>query len=93
MQGERITLRSTRGVAQLVEFELAPVADGYCVRSQIRIDGCLPRKGDCLMTPLPLDVARKWANAKVMKLMRSAAAFRPEKSIEDRIEEMFFGVP
>ena len=91
MVTERFALHSTVGVAQLVEFELAPVGDGYCVRSRVRIDGCHPRAGACMMTPLPREAARMWAKAKAAKLMRSTAAFRLSMSVEDRIEEMFFG--
>lgn len=91
MEAQRLLLRATRGVAQEVEFSVASVAGGYCVRSVRRIDGCLPRPGDCMLTPLPFESALTWAQARAAKLMRSTAAFRPAKSFEDRIEEMFFG--
>lgn len=91
MEAERFILRSTRGVAQEFEFRVAPVAGGYCVQSEHRIDGCYPRRGPCMLTPLPLESAVTWAKAKVAKLARSAAAFRPARSVEDHIAELFFG--
>lgn len=90
MQSRHFVLCSTRGVAQQVEFRLEPVAGGFCVRSCRRIDGCHPRTGDCMLTPLPFDAALKWANARAAKLMRSTAAFRPAMSVEDQIEALFF---
>lgn len=91
MESQRFLLRSTRGVAQEFNFRVEPVAGGYCVKSQHRIDGCLPRSGPCMLTPLPLSAAMTWANARAAKLARSTAAFRPAKTIEDQIEELFFG--
>jgi len=91
VEAQRLVLCSTRGVAQRVEFHLEPVAGGFCVKSQRRVDGCIPRPGDCMLTPLSLESALKWANARAAKLMRSTAAFRPAKTVEDRIEELFFG--
>jgi hypothetical protein len=91
VEAERFILRSTRGVAQEFEFRVAPVAGGYCVKSEHRIDGCHTRRGPCMLTPLPLHSAVTWANAKAATLARSAAAFRVAKSVEDQIEELFFG--
>lgn len=88
----RITLSSTRGIPQEVEFRILPEGDGYCVRSEHRIDGCHPKVGPCMLTPLPLEAAMTWANAKAAKLGRTAAAFRNTVSVEDRIEELFFGL-
>ncbi len=44
-----------------------------------------------MLTPLPLNAAMTWANAKAAKLARSPAAFRFTVSVEDRIAELFFG--
>lgn len=44
-----------------------------------------------MLTPLPLNAAMTWANAKAAKLARSPAAFRCTVSVEDRIAELFFG--
>lgn len=78
-------------MAQEFDLRVEPVAGGYCVKSQLRIDGCLPRSGPCMLTPLPYDAAMTWANARAAKLARSAAAFRPAQTVEDQIEELFFG--
>lgn len=91
MEPQRILLRSTRGVAQEFDLRVEPVAGGYFVKSQLRIDGCFPRSGPCMLTPLPFEAAMMWANARTVKLARSAAAFRPVKTFEDQIEELFFG--
>ena len=91
MENRRFTLRSTRGVSQEVEFSVLQMDGGYCVKSEHRIDGCHPRRGPCMLTPLPLNAAMTWANAKAAKLARSPAAFRCTVSVEDRIAELFFG--
>lgn len=91
MENRRFTLRSTRGVSQEVEFCVLQMGGGYCVKSEHRIDGCHPRRGSCMLTPLPLNAAMTWANAKAAKLARSPAAFRFTVSVEDRIAELFFG--
>jgi hypothetical protein len=44
-----------------------------------------------MLVPLDYDTASKWAKSKAAKLARSAAAFRPARTVEDRIEELFFG--
>ena len=44
-----------------------------------------------MLTPLPLNAAMTWANAKAAKLARSPAAFSCAVSDEDRIAELFFG--
>ena len=82
MENRRFTLHSTRGVSQEVEFCVLQMGGGYCVKSEHRIDGCHPRRGPCMLTPLPLKAA---------KLARSPAAFRFTVSVEDRIAELFFG--
>ena len=91
MENRRFTLRSTRGVSQEVEFCVLQMGGGYCVKSEHRIDGCHPRRGPCMLTPLPLNAAMTWANAKAAKFARSPAAFRFTVSVEDRIAELFFG--
>ena len=91
MENRRFTLHSTRGVSQEVEFCVLQMGGGYCVKSEHRIDGCHPRRGSCMLTPLPLNAAMTWANAKAAKLARSPAAFRFTVSVEDRIAELFFG--
>ena len=91
MENRRFTLHSTRGVSQEVEFCVLQMGVGYCVKSEHRIDGCHPRRGPCMLTPLPLNAAMTWANAKAAKLARSPAAFRFTVSVEDRIAELFFG--
>lgn len=87
----RITLSSTRGIPQEVVFRILPEGGGYCVKSEHRIDGCYPRVGPCMLTPLPLEAAMMWTSAKAAKLARSAAAFRSTVPVEDRIAELFFG--
>jgi len=89
VESQRLLLRSTRGVAQEIEFHVAPQGAGYCVKATHRIDGCYPKPGPCMMTPLPLEAAMTWANARAAKLARSAAAFRPAKTVEDHIAELF----
>ena len=91
MENRRFTLRSTRGVSQEVEFCILQMGRGYCVKSEHRIDGCHPQRGPCMLTPLPLEAALTWANARAAKLARSTAAFRSVASVEDRIAELFFG--
>ncbi len=91
VESKNLLFRSTRGIPQEMVFRVEPVAGGYCVKSQHRIEGCHPKAGPCMLTPLPLDAAMTWANARAAKLARSAAAFRPAKSIEDHLEELFFG--
>ena len=89
MEAERFVLRSTHGVDQEIEFHVAPQGKGYCVKATHRIAGCFPKAGPCMLTPLPLEVARAWANARAAKLARSAAAFRRAKALEDQIAELF----
>ena len=91
MENRRVTLHSTRGVSQEVEFCVLQMGGGYCVKREHRIEGCHPRRGPCMLTPLPLNAAMTWANAKAAKLARSPAAFRFTVSVEDRIAELFFG--
>ena len=92
MDAQRFLLHSTRGVDQLMEFLLMPISGGFAVRSRIRIQGCLPKPGPGVSTPLSHDNALKWINSRTQKLAKSAAAFRPALSIEQEIEAMFFGV-
>ena len=89
METQRLLLRSTRGVAQEIEFSVVPQGKGYCVRATHRIEGCHPKAGPCMLVPLPLDDALIWANTRAAKLARSAAAFQPAKTVEDRIAELF----
>ena len=89
MEQQRFLLRSTRGVAQEIEFRVAPQGQGYCVTATHRIDGCVPKAGPCMLIPLPFDAAMTWANARAAKLSRSAAAFRKQKTIESHIAELF----
>lgn len=42
-----------------------------------------------MMTPLTLEAAMTWANARAAKLARSAAAFRRIKTLDDCIVELF----
>ena len=88
MDTQRFLLRSTRGVAQEIEFHVAPLGSGYCVKATHRIDGRFPKPGPCMLTPLPLEAAMTRANARAAKLARSAAAFRHAKTIEDHIAEL-----
>ena len=89
MESQRFVLRSTRGVAQEIEFHVAPQGGGYCVRATHRIAGCYPKPGPCMLTPLPLEAAMMWPNARATKLARSAVAFRKAKTVEDFIAELF----
>lgn len=89
MESQRLVLRSTRGVAQEIEFHVAAQGAGYCVKATHRIAGCYPKPGPCMLTPLPLEAAMMWANARAAKLARSAAAFRMTKTVEDFITELF----
>ena len=72
-------------------FSLQPVPGGYSVKSNLRIEGCHPKVGPCVLTPLPHDIAIKWINSRAYKLTKSAAAFRPVLSFEQQIEALFFG--
>lgn len=89
MDTQRFLLRSTRGVTQEIEFHVTPKGSGFCVKATHRIEGCLPKPGPCMLTPLPLESALTWANARAAKLARSAPAFRLAKTVEDRIAELF----
>lgn len=89
MESQHLVLRSTRGVPQEIEFHVAPQGAGYCVKATHRIEGCYPKPGPCMLTPLPLEAAMIWANARAGKLARSAAAFRMAKTVEDFIAELF----
>ena len=60
MDTQRFLLRSTRGVAQEIEFHVAPLGSGYCVKATHRIDGRFPKPGPCMLTPLPLEAAMTW---------------------------------
>lgn len=91
MEARDFILCSTRGVPQIMTFSLLPVEGGFAVRSKLRIDGCHPRMGPCVLTPIPHETAIKWINSRTYKLTKSAAAFRPVLSFEQQIEALFFG--
>lgn len=75
MVRERVLLRSSLGVPQEWEFILSDAADGYCVRSILRIEGCHPRRGPGVLTPVPYTIARRWMESRTAKLSRHAARF------------------
>ncbi len=81
---ERLVLCATRGVPQEVEFLLLREGSGCRVCSEVRVDGCLPRRGPALHTPLPDELARRWMESQAAKLTRKAAKFRP-LSIEEEL--------
>ncbi len=89
MESQRFLIRSTRGVAQEIEFHVAPQGPGFCVKATHRIDGCSPKPGPSMLVPLPFEAAMTWANARAAKLARSTAAFRKAKTVEDFIAELF----
>lgn len=91
MATDRFLLRSTRGVVQEVEFQVTPHGSGYCVKGIHRIEGCLPRNGPNMLTPIPYEHALTWMQSRSDKLSRSAAKFKPARFLEDVIKEMFFG--
>lgn len=77
LAGDRLLLVSTRGVVQEVEFRLDRCERGCRVTSEVRIDGCIPRRGPALLTPLPDAVARAWMTSQAAKFVRKGAKFRP----------------
>lgn len=77
--GDKIVLRSTRGVGQEVEFELIEKAEGTAVRSSLKVEGHLPRTGPSLLTPVSSAVARQWLNSQTERLRRNPAKFEEAK--------------
>ena len=90
MDTQRFVMCSSRGVQQVVAFDLLPCDGGFSVRSRVLIKGCLPRPGQCFSTPLSRENAIKWIHSQSAKLARSPAAFQPVQNFEQRIEALFF---
>ena len=66
-------------------------SSGCRVYSEVRVDGCLPRRGPALHTPLPDDLARRWMESQAAKLTRKAAKFRP-LSIEEELRRQIVAI-
>lgn len=88
---ERLVLCATRGVPQEVEFLLLHEDGGCRVCSEVRVDGCLPRRGPALHTPLPDELARRWMESQAAKLTRKAAKFRP-LTVEEELRRQIVSV-
>ena len=91
MDTQRFVFCSSRGVQQVMAFDLLRTDRGFSVRSKLLIDGCLPKPGPCVLNPLSEENALKWINYHGARLGRSAAAFRPALSFAQQIEMLFFG--
>lgn len=89
----RMVLCSTRGVRQEIIFEVQQVAQGWCVRSEHRIEGCVPRTMPGIATPLPFDKANLWVESRAKKLARSPALFVSRTQRFDAAISELFGLP
>lgn len=73
---DKVIMHSTRGVAREIELTLADGDGGCRVTSQVRTRGRAPQNGPCLLVPVSPDVARRWLDGQVARLMRSAGRFQ-----------------
>lgn len=81
---QTILLRASRGVRQEWRFEVSRDALGMQVRSYWQVAGQAPKRGACVLTPLPADVVERWLESQIARLSRSSARFvrcEPEDDI------------